>query len=216
MAEIALESLRKQRRLRRSWLLSVLLRPREAFSQITAQADSVWLLPMVVISLAALVNVYVVGHLRQTTAAVGEVQIPPELQYFTPEQQAQYVQAFQATNGPVFVYVFPTSGSWTPSSAAHPREPCTTSPTRRSSRLPSATAPPTSSASPRACGGSASLTPRWRECATASGASSPPASLSRRASLPRSRLPSRPSVRRSAPRRPGRPAPRRGARPRAR
>jgi hypothetical protein len=107
MAEIALESPRQQKRLRRSWLLSVLLRPREAFSQITAQSESLWLLPLVVISLAALVNVYVVGHMRQTTAAVGEVQIPPELQYFTPEQQAQYVQAIQATNGPVFVYVFP-------------------------------------------------------------------------------------------------------------
>ena len=107
MAEIALESLREQKRLRRGWLLSVLLHPREAFSQITAQADSLWLPPLVAISLTALVNVYVVGHIRQTNAAMGEVQIPPELQYFTPEQQAQYVQAIQATNGPVFVYVFP-------------------------------------------------------------------------------------------------------------
>jgi ABC-type antimicrobial peptide transport system permease subunit len=92
MAEIALESLREQKHLRRSWLLSVLLHPREAFGQITARSESLWLLPLVVISLAALVNVYVVGHIRQTTAALGEVQIPPELQYFTPEQQAQSVQ----------------------------------------------------------------------------------------------------------------------------
>lgn len=107
MAEIALESVREQRRLRRGWLSSVLLRPREAFNQITGQSDALWLLPLVVISLAALLNVYVVGHLKQTSAAMGEVQIPPELQYFTPEQQAQYIQAVQATNGPVFLYVFP-------------------------------------------------------------------------------------------------------------
>ena len=71
MAEIALESLREQKRLRRGWLLSVLLHPREAFSQITAQADSLWLPPLVAISLTALVNVYVVGHIRQTNAAMG-------------------------------------------------------------------------------------------------------------------------------------------------
>ena len=53
MTEIALEALHEQKRLRRSWLLSVLLRPREAFSQITAKSESLWLLPLVVISLAA-------------------------------------------------------------------------------------------------------------------------------------------------------------------
>ncbi len=107
MAEIALETVRKQKRMRRSWLVTVLLRPREAFSQIAGQTDSVWLLPLLAISLAALANVVVAGWLKQAAAAMGEVQIPPELQYLPPEQQAQYIQAVQATSGPVFVYVFP-------------------------------------------------------------------------------------------------------------
>jgi hypothetical protein len=107
MAEIALENIRREKRLRRSWLVSVLLHPRKAFEQIAAQTDAVWLLPLVVISLAVLANVGAAGSIKQAAAAMGEVQIPPEMQYWPPEQQAQYVQAVRATSGPVFVYVFP-------------------------------------------------------------------------------------------------------------
>lgn len=107
MAEIALENIRRERRIRRSWLVSILLHPRITFEQIAAQAEAVWLLPLLVISLAVLVNVSVAGSIKQAAAAMGEVQIPPEMQYWPPEQQAQYVQAVQATSGPVFVYVFP-------------------------------------------------------------------------------------------------------------
>lgn len=39
---------------------------------------------------------------------MGEVSYPPDFQYYTPEQQAQYTQAIQSTQGPVFVYVLPS------------------------------------------------------------------------------------------------------------
>lgn len=107
MAEIALETIRRERQIRRKWLISVLTRPGQTLAQIGAQTESVWILPLLVISIAALVNVAVTGWLRQSAAAMGEVVIPPELQYLPPEQQAQYIQAVQATTGPVFVYVFP-------------------------------------------------------------------------------------------------------------
>jgi hypothetical protein len=40
----------------------------------------------------------------------GEITYPPDYQY-TPEQQAQYMQAVQSTQGPVFVYVLPSVAS---------------------------------------------------------------------------------------------------------
>jgi len=92
MAEIALETIRRERQIRRKWLISVLTRPSEAFAQIAAQTDSVWILPLLVISIAALINVAASGWLKQAAAAVGEVPIPPELQYLPPEQQAQYIR----------------------------------------------------------------------------------------------------------------------------
>jgi hypothetical protein len=38
---------------------------------------------------------------------MGEITYPPDFQYYTPEQQAQYMQAIQSTQGPVFIYVLP-------------------------------------------------------------------------------------------------------------
>jgi hypothetical protein len=42
---------------------------------------------------------------------MGEVTYPPDFQYYTPEQQAQYMQATQSTQGPVFIYVLPAISS---------------------------------------------------------------------------------------------------------
>ena len=43
---------------------------------------------------------------------MGEITYPPDYQYYTPEQQAQYMQAIQSTQGPVFVYVLPSIASY--------------------------------------------------------------------------------------------------------
>jgi len=37
----------------------------------------------------------------------GEIPLPPDWIYYTPEMQAQYMQAAEATKSPVFVYVLP-------------------------------------------------------------------------------------------------------------
>lgn len=42
---------------------------------------------------------------------MGEITFPPDYQYYTPEQQAQFMQATQSTQGPVFVYVLPAIAS---------------------------------------------------------------------------------------------------------
>ncbi len=47
------------------------------------------------------------GKLKNQAALMGEITYPPDFQYYTPEQQAQYTQAIQSTQGPVFIYVLP-------------------------------------------------------------------------------------------------------------
>jgi hypothetical protein len=54
-----------------------------------------------------LANVLEVGRLKSQAAMAGEITYPPDYQYYTPEQQAQYTQAIQSTQGPVFMYVLP-------------------------------------------------------------------------------------------------------------
>lgn len=107
MAEAALETNRRQRRWKTEWLWNVLIHPRETFAQITAQREGVWLAPLLVLSLTALLTVWSSGTIRQAAAAMGEVTLPPDFQYYSPEQQAQYMQAIEATSGPVFLFVLP-------------------------------------------------------------------------------------------------------------
>ena len=93
-------------RLQPQWLLPALFRPRVTFAAIAAEGRPVWLTPMLVLSLTALLLVAVAGPIKAAAIQSGQA-IPPDFQYFTPEQQAQYLQAQAATSGPVFVYVFP-------------------------------------------------------------------------------------------------------------
>jgi hypothetical protein len=95
------------RRLQLNWVPQALFRPRAAFANIASQGGRVWLTPMLVLTVTSLVRVLVTGYLRQQAALAGGVSLPTEFQYFSPEQQAQFMQAMQATQGPVFLYVFP-------------------------------------------------------------------------------------------------------------
>lgn len=102
-----LEPIRRPSPLRLGWVWSTFLHPRETFARIAAESRGNWLTPLLLLSLTALLHVGVAGWLRGVAAASGEVQLPPDFQYYTPEQQAQVMQALQATAGPVFLYVFP-------------------------------------------------------------------------------------------------------------
>jgi hypothetical protein len=85
----------------------VLFHPRRAFAKITAQNRGVWLTPLLILTATTLLRVAAAGWVRQNFAMGGEMPTPPDFQYYTPEQQAQFMQAMQATQGPVFVYFFP-------------------------------------------------------------------------------------------------------------
>jgi hypothetical protein len=62
---------------------------------------------MLILTLATLASVLVAGSIKQQIALNSTPELPPDFQYFSPEQQAQVMQAMQATSGPVFIYVFP-------------------------------------------------------------------------------------------------------------
>jgi hypothetical protein len=107
MAENEIESVQPYRRLRFEWLTSVILHPRRAFEQIAAQPRGVWLVPMLALTLTTLGRVLVSGSIRQQILLSSGPFLPPDFQYYSPEQQAQFMQASQATTGPVFMYIFP-------------------------------------------------------------------------------------------------------------
>src|ERR1041384_4434044 len=92
-------------RLNLSRLRQVLFRPRRAFQELSAEARSTWLTPMLVLTITAVLTVIVAGYLKAHAATMGETPLPPDWQYWTPEMQKNYMQAQQATQGPVFLYI---------------------------------------------------------------------------------------------------------------
>ncbi|HSB89448.1 MAG TPA: YIP1 family protein [Anaerolineales bacterium] len=88
-------------------LLKAILRPRTTLAWVVAQERSVWITPLLVISIAALLQVLATGTIRRQMALSGEVALPPGFEYYAPSQQAQFYQAQAATTSPTFVYVLP-------------------------------------------------------------------------------------------------------------
>jgi hypothetical protein len=100
-------SVEKQRHWRFDWILPALFRPRKTFPQIVAHTYSNWQVPVLLLLVAALFEVFAAGNVRKAAAEAGEVSLPPSFEYYSPEQQAQYMQASSATSSPAFLYVLP-------------------------------------------------------------------------------------------------------------
>lgn len=92
-------------------LFSILIRPRQIFSEMAAEPRAAWLTPMLVLTVTAILLVVVAGYLKTRAAATGEVQLPPDWQYWSPDMQNNYMQAQQATQGVTFMYVIPLVGA---------------------------------------------------------------------------------------------------------
>ncbi len=88
-------------------ILEVLLQPQRTFAEIAGESNSTWLTPMLALSLSALLSVIVSGYLTSRAAMMGEMPLPRDWQYWTPDMQSNYMQAQQAMQGTVFVYVIP-------------------------------------------------------------------------------------------------------------
>ncbi len=106
MSEIELIQTETPRRFQFGWVSAVLLRPRAALNRIATQESGVWLTPMLILTLSTLIRVLASGWVKRTYG-MGEISLPPDFQYYSPEMQAQFMQAMQATQSPVFIYIFP-------------------------------------------------------------------------------------------------------------
>jgi len=89
----------------------LLIRPRRAFGEIVRLERPSWLTPLLILSLAALLPVLALGRVRQQAGAFGAESLPPDFQYYTAEQQAQFMQALESTRSPTFLYLLPGVGA---------------------------------------------------------------------------------------------------------
>ncbi len=90
-------------------ILTCIFHPRQGMVSVAEAEKSTWLLPMLVISILFLIRTIVSGYFQAHAAAMGQVTLPVDWQYWSPQMQNNYMQAQQATQGPVFVYVIPAA-----------------------------------------------------------------------------------------------------------
>ncbi len=106
MADITL-SRQPARRFDFARLQGVLFRPRNTFQEMASEARATWLTPMLVLTITAALVVIIAGYLKSRAAMMGEVQLPQDWQYWSPEMQKNFMLAQQARQGPVFMYIMP-------------------------------------------------------------------------------------------------------------
>ncbi len=70
-----------------------------------------WRAPMLLLSLTLALQTAIGGYFRARAAMMGEINLPPDWEWWSVEMQNNYLQAQQATQGAVFVYVIPLVGA---------------------------------------------------------------------------------------------------------
>jgi hypothetical protein len=90
-------------------LFALLFHPGQGMTLLAAEEKPAWLMPMLVVSILLLVRTIVSGYFQAHAAALGQVSLPADWQYWSPDMQNNYMQAQQATQGPAFVYVIPAT-----------------------------------------------------------------------------------------------------------
>jgi hypothetical protein len=90
-------------------LITFLFQPRQAISRLAEEEKPLWLFPMLVITLFFLVRIIINGYFQAQAASMGQVTLPPDWQYWSTDMQNNYMQAQQVTQGPVFVYIIPST-----------------------------------------------------------------------------------------------------------
>jgi hypothetical protein len=88
-------------------VLAFLIHPRQELQRLAAEDKPAWLMPMLIVCAAMLLRIILGGFFQARAAAMGEVTLPADWQWWTTEMQNNYMQAQQATQGPVFVYIIP-------------------------------------------------------------------------------------------------------------
>lgn len=88
------------------WLYKLFLKPRQTLHAVNQQQKNAWLAPLLVLSVLALIQVLVTAPIRRNMIQMG-LTTPPDFQYYSAEQQAQFLNAQATQTSPLFLYVFP-------------------------------------------------------------------------------------------------------------
>ena len=93
------------------WALPLFLKPRKTTAEIVAGDKPQWLTPMIILSVLVILFTLFAAPIRKEAIQMG-LNTPENFQYFSAEQQAQFLDAQAKQTSPLFLYVFPILTSW--------------------------------------------------------------------------------------------------------
>jgi hypothetical protein len=88
-------------------VLPLLIRPRSTLARVAAANRPTWRTPILLLLLVAVAHALLAGSIVAAAKAGGQPELPPGFEFYTPEQQAQFMQAATATNNVTFNYILP-------------------------------------------------------------------------------------------------------------
>lgn len=96
----------KKRNMHFEWIPLILIKPRSTILTINKEQKPVWLTPLLILSVLALLLVLVGAPIRRNTIQMG-LTTPPDFQYYSAEQQTQFMNAQATQTSPIFLYMLP-------------------------------------------------------------------------------------------------------------
>lgn len=96
----------KRQKLNFRWILPLFIKPAKTTGEIVAQEKSVWLTPLLILSVLTLLVVLIAAPILRMQSQMG-AEMPPDFEYYSPEMQDQFFQAQAKQTSPLFLYVFP-------------------------------------------------------------------------------------------------------------
>lgn len=109
MAESAVPMIERPKRVRFDWIPAVFFFPRKTFAEIVAQTQAVWVTPVLLLTITAILVIVIAGPIKRNNFMMQGPTYPENWQYMSPDQQAQFMQSWESTQKPVFLYVFPAA-----------------------------------------------------------------------------------------------------------
>ncbi len=100
---------RPKNKLKFDWLVQLLFKPKNTLDLIFAEARPNWQTPLLVLGVVGFIQALIAGPIKKTAIEMG-TNLPPDFQWYSPEQQQQFLQAQASQTSPLFLYVFPILG----------------------------------------------------------------------------------------------------------
>lgn len=88
------------------WVPRLFVKPRSTLVMVNSQEKSTWFAPMVILACMVLLAIVVAAPIKRSNIQTGAT-LPESFQWWSQEQQQQFLQAQQNLTSPTFMYLFP-------------------------------------------------------------------------------------------------------------